>query len=156
MSTKTEGKQFTQDPTFPRGIVRFLQIKEKLAVLKCSRDIMLLGKKWISRGTESVEPELERRWTLYVFQDPNQAFRHHSLQQLTEIRDQRNWTEVPRQQVILDRLKKQSRNTITVGCSFSYPSCRLVYHPPVSTQETLLRLGLSLPPPAPFSPNCWP
>ena len=63
MSTKIEGKQFTQDPTFPRGIIRFLQIKEndesKLTILKYIREIMLQVKKGISCGTESAEPKLE-------------------------------------------------------------------------------------------------
>ena len=63
MSTKTKRKELTQNPTFPRGIIRLLQIKEngknKLAVLKFGQNIMLLAKKWIRRGTETEEPELE-------------------------------------------------------------------------------------------------
>ena len=70
MSTKTKRMKFTQNPMFPRCIIRLLQIKEngknKLVVLKCSRDIMLQARKWISRGTESMEPELEgdKPWML--------------------------------------------------------------------------------------------
>ena len=72
---KTEGEQLTQEATFPLLVIRLLRIKKKnvenkLAVLKCSRD-MLQEKKCISRGTEAAEFKLEGEYTLGVFQEPN-------------------------------------------------------------------------------------
>ena len=58
MSTKIEGKQFTQDPTFSIGVKRFLQINEngenKLAILKCNQDITLQAKEGISMKSPKV------------------------------------------------------------------------------------------------------